>query len=166
MFIENIFPPIPSEIILPLAGNLSLSGHFTLLGITLAGMSSSVLGAWVFYGIGYWMDENRIRLLISRFGKWLFISESDFNRAIYWFSRHGDWVIFFLRFTLFTALGTACWSFCLAFAGKMLGENWIMVEGFISRYEKGVLIMAIIAVGIFLFFKIKKSAAQTKVSDF
>ena len=64
MFLENVFPPIPSEIILPFAGSLSITGRFSLLGITLVGMLGSVAGAWVFYGIGYWLDENRVRFLM------------------------------------------------------------------------------------------------------
>lgn len=175
MFLENVFPPIPSEIILPFAGSLSITDRFSLLGITLVGMLGSVAGAWVFYGIGYWLDENRVRFLIKRFGRYLLISESDFDRAIGWFQRHGDVVIFFgrmipmvrslisipaglakmspIRFTLFTALGTACWSFGLAFMGKLLGENWVLIDQFLSKYE---LLVAVFLVLIFVAFIIRR----------
>ncbi len=157
MFLENVFPPIPSEIILPLAGSLTLTGDFSLLGITLVGMAGSVAGAWVFYGLGYWLDEKRVRCLIQRYGKWLFLSTDDLDRALAWFHRYGGWVVFFgrmipmlrslisvpaglsrmnwVKFTFFTALGTACWSFLLAFAGRVLGSNWAQVEIFLGQYE-------------------------------
>jgi membrane protein DedA with SNARE-associated domain len=81
MFLENVFPPIPSEIIVPFAGSLSISGQFTILGIALIGMVGSVAGAWVFYGFGYWLEENRVRRMIRRFGRYLLLSENDLDRA-------------------------------------------------------------------------------------
>jgi membrane protein DedA with SNARE-associated domain len=175
MFLENIFPPIPSEIILPLAGSLTLKGDLSLTGITLVGMLGSVAGAWVFYGIGYWLDEKRVRLLIQTYGKWFLLSTNDLDRALAWFQRYGYWVVFFGRmipmvrslisvpaglakmnwakFTLFTALGTACWSFLLAFAGQMLGKNWGQVEVYLARYD--TIVWTVLGVGI-LTFVIKK----------
>ena len=175
MFLENVFPPIPSEIILPLAGSLTLNGDFSLAGITLVGMSGSVAGAWVFYGIGYWLDEKRVRFLIQKYGKWLLLSTNDLDRALAWFQRYGYWVVFFGRmipmvrslisvpaglsrmswakFTLFTALGTACWSFLLAFAGQTLGKNWGQVGEYLAHYETVVWI--VLGVGI-IAFAIKK----------
>jgi membrane protein DedA with SNARE-associated domain len=171
MFLENVFPPIPSEIILPLAGSLTLKGDFSLAGITLVGMLGSVAGAWVFYGIGYWFDEKRVRFLIQTYGKWFLLSTQDLDRALTWFQRYGSWVVFFGRmipmvrslisipaglsrmnwakFTLFTALGTACWSFLLAFAGQTLGKNWGQVEAYLASYETVVWI--VLGLGIIMF---------------
>jgi membrane protein DedA with SNARE-associated domain len=164
MFLENVFPPIPSEIILPMAGSLTLNGDFSLLGITLVGMVGSVAGAWFFYGLGYWLDEKKVRFIIRTYGKWLFLSTADLDRALAWFQRYGGWVVFFgrmipmvrslisipaglakmnwVRFTIFTALGTACWSFLLAFAGQMLAKkNWAKVEEYLAQYENVVWIL-------------------------
>lgn len=157
MFLENVFPPIPSEIILPLAGSLTTKGDFSLAGITLVGMIGSVAGAWVFYGVGYFIDEIRVRLLIEKFGKWFLLSTNDLDRALSWFKKYGNWVVFFgrmipmvrslisipaglakmhwMKFTLYSALGTASWSFCLALAGKILGDNWQQVEVFLQKYD-------------------------------
>jgi membrane protein DedA with SNARE-associated domain len=176
MFLENIFPPIPSEIILPLAGSLTLKGSFSLAGITLVGMIGSVAGAWVFYGIGYWFDEKRVRFLIQTYGKWFILSTNDLDRALTWFQRYGGWVVFFGRmipmvrslisvpaglakmnlgkFTLFTALGTACWSYLLAFAGQTLGKNWGQVEEYLAHYEAVVWIVLSIGVITFAFKKL------------
>lgn len=177
MFLENIFPPIPSEIILPLAGNLTLKGNFSLLGITVVGMVGSVAGAWVFYGIGYWFDEKRVRYLVQGYGKWFLLSTSDLDRALNWFQRYGNWVVFFgrmipmvrsvisipaglskmnlVKFTIFTAAGTACWSFILAYAGQTLGKNWGQVDEYLSRYES--IVWIVLGVGIIAFILTKRN---------
>lgn len=175
MFLENVFPPIPSGIILPLAGSLTLKGEFSLIGISIVGMLGSVAGAWVFYGIGYWFDEKRVRFLLQAYGKWFMLSIKDLDRALLWFERYGVWVVFFgrmiplvrsvisipagltkmnwIQFTVFTALGTACWSFLLALAGQTLGKNWGLVERYLAQYE--IIVWVLIGVGV-IGFVLKK----------
>ena len=99
MFLENVFPPIPSEIVLPLAGWLTLgeNAQFTLLGVTIVGAIGSVAGAFFFYGLGRWFDESRVRYLLQRFGKWFMLSENDLDTALDWFARFDEYVIFFGR---------------------------------------------------------------------
>jgi membrane protein DedA with SNARE-associated domain len=176
MFLENVFPPIPSEIILPLAGSLIEKGDFSLAGITLVGMVGSVAGAYVFFGIGYWFDEKRVRFLIQKYGKWFLLTTKDLDRALSWFQKYGCWVVFFGRmipmvrslisipaglakmslakFTLFTALGTACWSFLLSFTGLILGKNWILVEEYLTRYETIIWILISVGTLVFIFKKL------------
>lgn len=171
MFLENVFPPIPSEVILPLAGSLALEGRFTLLGVTAMGTVGSVAGALVFYALGYLFGEERVRLLMRRYGRWLMLSEADFDRALDWFDRYGETVIFFGRmvpivrslisipagiaemhlayFGIYTAVGTALWSFLLAFAGYLLGRSWALVSEWVSRYEKAALIIGILIIVVF-----------------
>jgi membrane protein DedA with SNARE-associated domain len=171
MFLENVFPPIPSEVILPLAGSLALEGRFTLLGVTAMGTVGSVAGAAVFYLIGYLFNEERVRVLMRQYGKWLMLSEEDFDRALTWFERYGEKVIFFGRmvpivrslisipagianmnlgtFGIYTAIGTGLWSFLLAFAGYLLGRSWPLVSEWVSRYEKVVLGIVVVAVVAF-----------------
>jgi len=171
MFLENVFPPIPSEVILPLAGSLALQGRFTLLGVTAMGTVGSMLGALVFYLVGYLFGEQRVRVLLRRFGRWLMLSEADFDRALDWFDRYGEKVIFFGRmvpivrslisipagiaemnlgyFGAYTAVGTALWSFLLALAGYLLGRGWELVSIWVSRYEKAALIVGILVVVVF-----------------
>ena len=172
MFLENVFPPIPSEIVLPLAGSLTLDGPFSLLGVTLIGAFGSVIGAYFFYGLGYWFDERRVRWLMERYGKWFMLSVDDLDRAMAWFQRFGEYVVFFgrmvplvrslisvpaglvrmnlIRFTLYTAIGTAFWSFILAMAGRLLGQNWKMVTEWVDRYENVVLGLVIVSVVAFV----------------
>lgn len=184
MFLENVFPPIPSELVLPLAGWLTLEegARFSLLGVTIVGAIGSVAGAFFFYGLGKWFDESRVRYLLQRFGKWFLLSEDDFDVALSWFERYDEVVIFFGRmvpivrslisvpaglsnmhigkFTLYTAVGTALWSFVLAFAGRMLGENWSLVADFIDQYEHIVLGVCAVAVVVFVVNRLLKLRKQ------
>ena len=189
MFLENVFPPIPSEVILPLAGSLAAQGRFSLLGITAIGALGSVLGAFVFYAVGRLLGETRSREVLRRYGRWLLLSEEDFDKALSWFNRHGESVIFFGRmvpvvrslvsvpagiaqmrlgrFAAYTAVGTALWSFVLALAGYLLGHSWPVVSDWIDRYEKVVLALVVICVAAFFAKRIwarrraKSSSAQT-----
>jgi membrane protein DedA with SNARE-associated domain len=180
MFLENVLPPIPSEAVLPMAGWLAYEGqgNFTLLGVTLVGGLGSVSGALVFYGLGHWFGESRVRALFERYGKWLLLKVEDFDKAIEWFDRYGEQVIFFgrmvpivrslvsipagianmnlARFSLYTALGTSLWSLVLALAGYLLGRNWPMVMDWVSRYEKVVLLLAVVLVVLFVVNRLRQ----------
>jgi membrane protein DedA with SNARE-associated domain len=187
MFLENVFPPIPSEVILPLAGSLALEGRFTLLGVTAMGTLGSIAGALVFYLIGYLFNEDRVRLLMRRYGKWLMLSEADLDRALEWFDRYGETVIFFGRmvpivrslisvpagianmnlipFTAYTAVGTGLWSFLLAFAGYLLGRSWPLVSEWVSRYEKVALGAVVLAVILFFAHRVYQQRQLSSASD-
>lgn len=178
MFLENVFPPIPSELVLPFAGWLTMGDDatFTLLGVTVVGAIGSVAGAYFFYGLGRWFDERRVRFLLQRFGKWFLLSERDLDISLTWFERYGEYVIFFARmvpivrsiisvpaglakmniprFTLYTALGTALWSFILALAGRLLGESWPVVVEIIDQYEHVVLVLGVLAVVGFFGYRL------------
>jgi membrane protein DedA with SNARE-associated domain len=187
MFLENIFPPIPSEVILPLAGSLALEGRFTLLGVTAVGSLGSMMGALVFYALGYLFGEPRVRFLMRRYGKWLMLSEADFDKALEWFDRYGERVIFFGRmvpivrslisipagiasmnlgvFCLYTAIGTGLWSFLLAFAGYLLGKSWSIVSEWVSRYEKAAIVIGIAAVVFFFVRRLLQRRQLRSASD-
>lgn len=182
MFLENIFPVIPSEAVLPMAGWLVFEneGNFTLWGVTLVGTISSVAGGLVFYGVGYWFGEQRVRGLLRRYGKWFLLKESDFDTALAWFDRYGEQVIFLGRlvpivrslvsipagiarmnlglFNLYTAFGTALWSFILALMGFLLGKNWALVMVWVERYE--MVVIALIAV-VIIFFTVRRILARS-----
>lgn len=184
MFLENVFPPIPSEIILPLAGSLVLKGDFTLPGVTVVGSIGSVGGALVFYKLGHLLGEARIRDLIRRYGRWMMLSEEDFDKALAWFNRYGEGVIFFGRmvpivrslvsvpagiarmnlgrFSVYTAIGTGLWSFLLAFAGYLLGHSWPLVSEWIGRYEKVMIVVAALAIIAFIANRLRR---RRKVPD-
>jgi membrane protein DedA with SNARE-associated domain len=178
MFLENVFPPIPSEVVLPLAGSLTLEGRFSILWITVIGMLGSLTGAFLFYGIGKWLGEDRVRTLIAKYGKYALLSTNDLDRSLEWFDKYDDWVIFFSRmvpivrslisipagiasmdltkFSFFTILGTALWSFVLALGGRLLGEQWPLIAEFINTYQNIVLVVAVAAVAFFIISRIVK----------
>ena len=172
MFLENVFPPIPSEVVLPLAGSLTLTGRFSVFWITVIGMLGSLTGAFLFYGLGKWLGEPRVRTIIEKYGRYALLSTNDLDRSLEWFDKYDDWVIFFSRmvpivrslisipagiasmnitkFSFFTILGTALWSFLLALGGRLLGEQWPLIAEFINTYQNIVLVIAIAAVLLFI----------------
>ncbi|HNT74419.1 MAG TPA: DedA family protein [Anaerolineae bacterium] len=187
MFLENVFPPIPSELVLPLAGWLTLgeNASFSLWGVTVVGSLGALAGTYVFYGLGRWFGEDRVRYLLRRFGKWLLLSEQDLDVALAWFAKYGEYVIFFgrmvpivrslisvpaglakmnlPRYSLYTVIGTALWSFLLAFAGRLLGESWPVVSEIIDQYEHVVLVLGVlVVVGFFGYrlWQMRKAAAD------
>jgi len=89
MFVENVFPPIPSEVIMPLAGFMVSQGKLSLAGIVLAGTIGSVLGALPLYYLGRVVGEDRLKEWADRHGGWLTVSRKDIERAKAWFDRHG-----------------------------------------------------------------------------
>lgn len=184
MFLENIFPPIPSEVVLPLAGNLTNSGRFTIVGVVLWGMVGALIGALVFYYLGKWFSEERLRRLIEKYGKWALLDVDDFDRAVNFFERHGQLTIFFGRmvpivrslisipaglaemnmakFCFYTILGTSLWNFVLAIAGRILGKEWHLVVEWVGLYQNVVLVVGVAAVAIFVFLRLRKMRASKK----
>ena len=166
MAIENIFPPIPSEAVLPFAGALSARGELDFWGAVAAGTAGSIIGAVVLYGIGYFAREAGVRRLVAAYGKFLFISERDLDRGAAWFERYGEAVIFFGRLIpiirsiislpagytrmnfwkclFFTTLGTALWSLILTYVGRLLGENWEDISTFMEPYQNGTLVVLVL----------------------
>lgn len=151
MFLENIFPPIPSEVVMPLAGVTAVRNQgMTIAGMIAAGTAGSLLGALCLYWLGWKVGEARIKRWADRYGRWLALSADDVEKARRWFDRRGAWVVLGCRlvpgvrslisipagadrmnlatFIGFTALGTAAWTALLVYAGVLLGNNWKLVE--------------------------------------
>jgi len=185
MFLENIFPPIPSEVVLPLAGSLTLSGRFSIGLITVVGMLGSLTGAFAFYGIGKWLGEANVRKFIEKYGRYAFLSTADLDRSLDWFNRYDDRVIFFSRmvpivrslisipagiaamhfwkFSIYTILGTALWSFLLSFGGRLLGAQWHLITDFVNTYQNIVLVIIGLLLAYFIcsrLLKKKRTASQ------
>lgn len=154
MFLENVFPPIPSEVVMPLAGYISSQGRFALWGVIAAGMIGSVLGAIPLYYLGRWLGTERIRRWSERHGYWLMLDPKDLERSERWFDRHAKTTVFLGRlvpgvrslisipagmyemalvpFLLLTAAGTAVWAALLAAAGHFLGEQYQSIGRYIG----------------------------------
>jgi membrane protein DedA with SNARE-associated domain len=175
MFLENVFPPIPSEPFLLGAGFTSGRGGMSMAGAIAAATLGAAAGATLYYYIGVILPEPRIRALLRRYGKWALLEEEDLDRALSWFRDHGQAVIFFgrcipivrtlisvpagltrmplPRFLLFTALGTGVWSALLIVIGRLLGENWEAALTFFDRYEQ--VFYAAIAISVVAFVVVR-----------
>jgi membrane protein DedA with SNARE-associated domain len=176
MALENVFPPIPSELVMPLAGFMAREGIFNIWGVILAGMIGSVLGAVVLYYFGAWANETIVRRFIRRWGRYAFVSEQDLDVSLGFFSRYGELVIFFGRLIplvsslisipagmdrmpmpkllFYTVLGTTLWSAFLSYMGWLLQANWDQVAGYIEQYQRVVLVLIALAVVFFLYRRV------------
>lgn len=161
MFLENLFPPIPSELIMPLAGFTIAQGKMTFAPAIAAGVIGTMLGALPWYYIGKAVGEKRLRQWADRYGKWLSIGSSDIDKAKHWFDRHGTKTILFCRlvpgvrtfisipagfsempllpFLLYSTIGTFAWVTLLTVAGYYFGANYHLIEEYIGPLSKIVL---------------------------
>ncbi|MFD9044795.1 DedA family protein [Streptomyces bottropensis] len=173
--LENLFPPIPSEVILPLAGFAASTGQIGLLAALLWTTAGSVVGALALYGVGALLGRDRTVALAARLP---LVKLSDIERTEAWFLRHGTKAVFFGRmipvfrslisvpagvermplpvFTLLTTLGSALWNTVFVLAGYFLGANWTEVTAIVSTYSKIVLGAAAIAVLAFTLVRFLK----------
>mgnify|MGYP005627210409 CR=1 FL=1 len=172
MFIESFFAPVPSEVVLPLAGFIASTGAMNIYVLFIISGISSYAGTLPFYFLGLVGDKQFVSKIVDRFGKFLFIGTKDVEKSFALFEKHGNSLIFFgrlipiirslisipagmahmnfLKFTLYSITGSTIWSIFLVTAGYYFGENWEVVEKIISRYEK--FILGTLIIGVLLFF--------------
>jgi membrane protein DedA with SNARE-associated domain len=153
-FLENVFPPIPSELVIPLAGFVAAQGKLSLIPVIVTASVGSLAGATLWYWIGKRVGERRLRAWVDRHGKWLTLGSEDVDKAQRWFRRRGNAAVFFgrlvpgvrtlislpagfagmpvLPFLLYSALGTAIWTGALAYAGVMLQSNFTIVGDYVN----------------------------------
>jgi membrane protein DedA with SNARE-associated domain len=170
MFAENVFPPIPSEVIMPLAGYMAAQGKLSL----------SVLGALSLYYLGRKLGEDRLKEFADNHGRWLTFSRKDIERAKRWFDRHGGAAMFFgrlipgvrslisipagiarmklLPFLAYTATGTGIWSALLAYLGYFLGTEYAQV----SEYLDPVSGIVFASVGVLYVVRVIGHKGQSK----
>lgn len=173
--VENLFPPIPSEIILPLAGFAASRGSFPLWEVLLWTTAGSVVGALVLYGAGAWLGPARLRRIADRMP---LVKVSDVDRAHAWFARHGSKAVFFGRmipifrslisipagiermpvgrFILLTTAGSAIWNTVFVLAGYLLGANWAHVERYADVLQYLVIGTVAVAVVAFVIVRMRQ----------
>jgi membrane protein DedA with SNARE-associated domain len=166
MFLENLFPPIPSELIMPLAGFTIAKGDMEFVPAILAGVIGTVLGAFPWYYLGKLVSEERLEHLADKYGKWITVTSKDIGKANKWFNRHGIKAVFFGRlvpgvrtlislpaginnmslvpFILYSTIGTTLWVVFLTATGYLLGNNYQLVEEYLGPISKIVLLSLII----------------------
>lgn len=166
MLAENVFPPIPSEVVLPLAGYVAAKGQGSLWLTIAAATAGSVAGATIWYYVGRWIGTERLRRFAARHGRWLTLTPDEVDHVDRWFDRHGRWAVLFGRlvpgvrtlisvpagvtgmklvpFLAWTAVGSAFWTTLLAIAGYELGQNYGRVAGIIEPASNVVLGAAVL----------------------
>ena len=178
MFLENLFPPIPSELIMPLAGFTVAKGRMELAPVILAGVIGTILGALPWYYVGKLVGEDNLKRLADKYGKWISVSSRDIDKADNWFDKHGEKAVLFCRlvpgvrtlislpagisgmplvpFLIYSTIGTALWVSFLTFAGYALGDNYEIVEEYLGPVSKIVFVLLIFAFVIWVVNKRKK----------
>ena len=170
MALENVIPPIPSELVMPLAGFTAARGQMSLLLLIVVGTIGSTLGCLFWYGLARAWGRERFLRFVDRWGVWLTLSREEAEGATEWFERHGAPAVFFGRmvptvrtlisipaglapmplvpFILWTAAGALIWTSLLAFAGYLLEDQYERVEGWLNPVTTGVLVLI---VGLYLY---------------
>lgn len=154
MFLENIFPPIPSELVLPLAGYRATQGDLSLMLALVAGTAGSVFGVTIWYLAGRWLGTGRLKTFARKHGRLLTLTPQDIDKVSDWFGRHGGKAVLIGRlvpgirtlisipagvcgmslgrFLLLSTIGTAVWSTALILAGFWLGSSFNQVQSYVS----------------------------------
>jgi membrane protein DedA with SNARE-associated domain len=175
MFAENLFPPIPSELIMPLAGFTVAQGKMNFTLAVLAGVIGTIVGAIPWYYAGKLVGEERLKSLADKYGKWITVSSKDIDKVTRWFNRYGNKAVFFGRlvpgirtlislpaglsnmpmvpFLIYSTLGTTAWVMLLTFLGYVLGDNYELVDEYLGPVSKIVLLVLIVAFIAWVVFK-------------
>ncbi|WP_404435478.1 DedA family protein [Microbacterium aerolatum] len=182
--LENLFPPLPSEIILPLAGFTAAQGTLGLVEVLIWTTVGSVVGALALYGIGAWLGRRRMYAIVDRMP---LLKTEDVERTEAWFEKHGSKAVFFgrmipifrslisipagiermplLRFTLLTTAGSAIWNTIFVLAGFYLGANWHIVEDYAGIFQKIVIAVVIIAVVAWIIIRVRQMRRNKAAVD-
>src|SRR5690625_1945589 len=181
VLLENFFPPIPSEVILPLAGFTASQGELSLVAVVLWTVAGSVLGAAGLYGLGAALGLRRLRAIAARLP---LVDPTDIDVADRWFARHGTKAVFFGRmlpivrslisipagiermnlatFLALTAAGSTIWNTALVGAGFWLGERWHVVERYTGILQWGVIIAVVLALVWFVWSRIGRRGRELR----
>lgn len=168
MGIESACVPLPSEVIMPFSGYLVSSGRFKLAGVALAGAFGCNVGSFVAYYLGALGG----RALVEKYGRYVLVTRHDLELADCWFARYGNWAVFFarllpvvrtfialpagiarmnfLRFNVYTFLGSLPWCWALAYAGLKLGERWVILREYFRRFDTALGILIVMGAAWFV----------------
>ena len=181
MFLDNVFPPIPSEIIMPSAGYTASKGELTLIGVIIAGSICSIAAAMLLYWVGRKVPQPQLFKFIERYGKYLRIQVTDLEKALNWFNKHGHRIVFFGRmipavrslisipagmsrmpfakFMIYSSVGTIIWTSFLAYLGYHFSENQALMTAIMQRMSYFILTIVAIYIAWWCFkrFYLNKS---------
>lgn len=181
--VENLFPPLPSEVILPLAGFTASQGELGLLSVIIWTTTGSLAGALILYALGALLGRDHLRAIVV---KMPLVKVSDFDKTEKWFQKHESQTVFWGRmipifrslisipagvermplakFMLYTAFGSLVWNSVLIVAGYVLGEQWERVGKYVSILQYVVIVATISAIAWFVYSRLKSRAKKNSVS--
>lgn len=186
--LENVFPPIPSEVILTFGGFLTRSTEMSVVGVVLFSTLGSIAGAVILYGVGRLLSVDRLERLVDRYGKVLRVKSSDLERARRFFLRYGNKAVFLCRmvplvrslisipagmskmrfgyFLLFTTAGTLIWNMVLVIAGALVGDQWENILAFMDLYSHIVyIVLGVVLAAAAVFFLVRRRRRKKKVPN-
>ncbi len=166
IMVENVFPPIPSEVILTFGGFMTTYSDMTRMGVIIAATAGSVIGAMILYSVGLLLDVARLEKIVDRWGGMLRLTRKDIYRADAWFDKYGPWTVLFCRlvplirslisipagmsnmnfplFLLLTTVGSLMWNTALVFLGAAVGDNWHSIVYYMDIYSNIVYVLLVI----------------------
>jgi len=178
MAIESALIPLPSEVTMPFSGSLVALGRFNLILVAITGALGNLVGSLLAYALGFWGQENVVRRVIRKYGKYLLISEKEFEQAESWFRKYGEIIVFSSRlvpvvrtfislpagiakmnlkkFVVYTLIGSFLWSLILAWIGMKLGQNWKILEVYFRKFDSLIAVFLTLAICLYFFHKYKK----------
>ncbi len=179
--LENLFPPIPSEVVLPVAGYVASQGRMSLAWAVVAATLGAVVGAWLLYGLGVWFGRERLRRWLDRLP---LMEVEDLERAEAWFERHGGAAVLIGRcvpivrslvsipaglermpqpkFLLYTAIGSAVWNSALIVGGYALGAQWEDIGRYSDYINYAVYAAIVIVVVRFVWTRLRRRRAESR----
>ena len=182
IMLENIFPPIPSEVILTFGGYMTTQTDLTIVGVVIASTLGSVAGAIVLYDIAAIVGIERIGRFVDKWGRILRLTNEDIYKANDWFKKYGVWTVFFCRFVplirslislpagmskmnfwvflILTTIGTLIWNIVLIYLGAQVGENWDTIVAYMDTYSNIAYAMIAIIIVLFVIWFFRKKSKR------
>jgi membrane protein DedA with SNARE-associated domain len=186
IMIENLFPPIPSEVILTFGGFMTTTTELNIPLMIVAATIGAVVGAAILYGVGTLLDVERLDKIVDKYGNILRITHADIHKADSWFDRYGFWTVFFCRFVplirslislpagmanmnfglflLFTTIGTVIWNTVLIYLGAAVGSQWETIVHYMDIYSNiAYVIIGLVGIAVIIWYIRKRK--QTVKAD-
>lgn len=178
MAVESALIPVPSEITMPFAGFLVGLGRLNFWLVVLIGGLGNLAGSLAAYALGYWGQETVVRRLAKKYGKFLLITQEEVDQAERWFRSHGELITFgsrllpvvrtfislpagisqmnVIRFSTYTLAGSLIWSAFLTYIGKLLGDNWNILEVYFRKFDILIIAAGIVVIIFYVWYKLRK----------
>lgn len=177
MTLESALIPIPSEVTMPFAGSLVAIGTFNFWLVVIVGTLGNLFGSLLAYWLGWWGQEAVVRKVIVKYGKYLLLSEHEYDRSERWFKNHGELIVLASRvlpvlrtfislpagvakmklkkFVPYTVIGCFVWSIVLTQIGVILGNNWSSLEGYFRKFDVVIVVACVAVIVWYVWRKLK-----------